>query len=349
VFLGVERKGATAAVGVIQLTDAEIGGNLSLTSVQLLGSDYAMYAERLKVQGDLLFAGTSIPNGSVWLRGAAVSGKLSWMPSVPMAGYVNLADAKAARLDDDWTRANGYWPTGGRLNLVGFSYDSLCGDHRGSADDRLGWIRSQWSDDRPAVGETVERLGTLPAPASGRAAFTTQPYEQLATVYQRAGQDSEARTVALARRRDPREFGGLSWSRQALNRLLDVSIQYGYQTWRAVLGLALLYGIAVAVFTAAQYHGNLIVPVAQTSAGKQAPPAYQCTSVYPCFYPAGYAIDTVIPIINVHQASYWGPNGDNPLGGALTAFTWVCTALGWALATLSVAGYTGLARSSDSL
>lgn len=75
----------------------------------------------------------------------------------------------------------------------------------------------------------------------------------------------------------------------------------------------------------------------------------QCTSSYPCFYPAGYAIDTVIPIINVHQATYWGPDGHATWGHALVVFTWVGAGLGWALATLAVAGYTGLVRNSDSL
>ena len=64
----------------------------------------------------------------------------------------------------------------------------------------------------------------------------------------------------------------------------------------------------------------------------------------PVLYPAGYAIDTVIPIINVHQAAYWGPNRSRPMGwtwlqapGSLPASAGRC-------ATLLVAGYTGLAR-----
>jgi hypothetical protein len=32
--------------------------------------------------------------------------------------------------------------------------------------------------------------------------------------------------------------------------------------------------------------------------------ATQCTGSYPCFYPVGHAADTVIPIMNVHQALY---------------------------------------------
>lgn len=68
------------------------------------------------------------------------------------------------------------------------------------------------------------------------------------------------------------------------------------------------------------------------------------TEKYPCFYPAGYAIDVVIPLINVRQADNWRPNADAPWGWSLVAGTWVATGLGWALSTLAVAGYTGLIR-----
>ena len=62
------------------------------------------------------------------------------------------------------------------------------------------------------------------------------------------------------------------------------------------------------------------------------------------FTPLGYTVDTVIPIINVHQAENWGPYGQVPWGRAWVAGTWIATGLGWALATLLVAGYTGLVR-----
>jgi hypothetical protein len=351
-------------IGRILLVDATIDGNVPLSKAKLHGAAFALYGERLKVVGDLSFEATSSPNGAIWLRGASVGGKLTWAPAEPMTGYVNLADAKADQLEDDWTRPNAFWPAGGRLNIVGFRYGTLSGTQQGDAGQRLDWIRCQWSSDgnEPAGADETDEsqeagkaaapkgtLGLLPAAASGRASFATQPYEQLANVYQQAGQDSDARAIAIGRRRDPRHFAGLTWYRKTLSWLLDRTIQYGYQTWRAVLGLGLVYVVAVVVFTLAQHHGNLIVPLAQTSSGKPAPSVGQCTARYPCFYPAGYAIDTVIPIINVHQATYWGPNGDSAAGTALTVFTWLCTALGWALATLSVAGYTGLVRNTDSL
>lgn len=349
-----EPKDERRPYGSILLADTEIDGNLNFTNALLTGKysvngvSCSLYGERLNVHGDVLFDTVSSPNGTIWLRGSNITGGLHWTPGEQVHTQVSLADATAGRLEDDWTQDNGCWPTGGLLNLEGFTYGSLSGDHPVSVADRLEWIRSQWPEYTPK-SFWAELLTYLRHPrTTGRAGrFATQPYEQLARVYQQAGQDTEARKAALERRRDIRRYGNLTGYRKALNLLLDKSIQYGYQTWRAVLALTAVYVIAVAVFWAAQHYGNLIVPLMETSAGKNAPPATQCSNTYPCFYPAGYAIDTVIPIVNVHQATYWGPNGRSPWGHALTVFTWVCTALGWALVTLTAAGYTGLVRNSD--
>jgi len=349
-----EPKDERRPYGWISLADTEIDGNLNFTDALLNGENSvngvscSLYGERLNVHGDVLFDSVSSPHGGIWLRSSNITGKLRWAPGEQVHTQVSLADATVGRLEDDWTQANGCWPTGGLVSLLGFVYGSLSGDHPGSVAERLGWIRSQWPEYSPK-SFWAELLTYLRHPRKpGRTGrFGTQPYEQLASVYQQAGQDTEARQVALERRRDIRRYGNLTGYRKALNLLLDKSIQYGYQTWRAVLVLAAVYVVAFVVFCAAQHHGNLIVPLMETSAGKKAPPAMQCTDTYPCFYPAGYAIDTVIPIINVHQATYWGLNGRSPWGHALTIFAWVCTALGWALVTLTAAGYTGLVRNSD--
>jgi hypothetical protein len=74
------------------------------------------------------------------------------------------------------------------------------------------------------------------------------------------------------------------------------------------------------------------------------PSATTCTSNYPCFYPPGYAVDTAIPIINVHQADFWGVDGHRAWTWLWISSTWLATGLGWAMATLLVAGYTGLVR-----
>lgn len=321
--------GSTTATGGVALPDVRIAGNLDLGEAKLNGPLRALLAHRLKVGGDLVFDGM-VQQGEVSLSGAEVTGKLRWTPAEPPSAPVDLADVSVGRLEDNWALVNGGWPTDGRLCLDGLTYGSLSAAQPVRVEQRLGWIRSQWTD---SSGSTTR--------------FATQPYKQLESVYRSAGQDDDALTVAIGRRRDTREFGSLTPVNRALNRLLDTTIRYGYQTWRAVLALAIVYVIAVVVFTVAAEHAKLIVPVMQTAGGHKPPPVTKCTSTYPCFYAAGYAIDVVVPIINVRQATYWGTNGHSGLGELLTIFTWVCTVLGWLLATLALAGFTGIVRNAD--
>jgi hypothetical protein len=348
-------RGFTSA-GAVRLPGADITGQLNCGGARLAGQGgKALDASGMKVGGDMFLdggftaAGTISLNsahvgGSVWLRPTALAGvntvaltaakaqivgHLRWKPAERVLGRVNLEGATVGELDDDWSRnrVNGYWPIGGLLSLDGFIYGRFGGNQQATVEQRLAWIRSQYQ--QPAEG--------------GSAAFGTQPYEQLAAVYRQAGQDDQARKVAIARRADPRKYGKLNPYRRFGNWFLDWTIKYGYQTWRAAAGLAAVFVIFLVLSIFAQRH-HVIVPIGEIDGLHSVPSATQCTSEYPCFYPAGYTVDTVIPIINVHQADYWGPDGDAPWGWAWVGLTWVATAAGWALATLLVAGYTGLVR-----
>jgi hypothetical protein len=261
---------------------------------------------------------------------AQLARELTWAPHEQFSGRVDLHDANVGELADDWTPtgdpAHGYWPIGGRLHLNGLTYGKLSD---ASAEQRLGWIRSQYKKSQQKKAKHAD--------------FAAQPYEQLAAMYRQGGQDSEAREVAIARRRDLRTFGNLNWYRRFGNWFLDKTISYGYQTWRAGVGLALVF-VAFLVLSIIGQHRHVIVPVGSTTGLNPVPTATTCTSDYPCFYPFGYAVDTVIPIINVHQADHWGPDANASAGWLWVVGGWGATAAGWALATLLVAGYTGLVR-----
>jgi hypothetical protein len=140
-----------------------------------------------------------------------------------------------------------------------------------------------------------------------------------------------------------RRYGNLNPYRQAGNWFMDKTIKYGYQTWRAAIGLAVVFVAFLVMSIFAQNH-HVIVPVGNLVGVHPVPAATRCTSSYPCFYPAGYAIDVVIPIINVHQADHWDVDGSVPEGWVWVAGRWAATGLGWALVTLLVVGYTGLVR-----
>ena len=346
------------AAGAVRLPGADIAGQFDCTGAQLTGVDSdgdALFADGLKTGGAVFLRGGFTAAGTVSLSsarvgasvyltptalaidgkvalnaaGAQIVGTLRWAPASAVSGQVNLEGATAGRLDDDWSsgRPNGYWPTGGRLRLDGFTYDRFGGAQRATANQRWAWIRSQYQANA----------------ADSQAEFATQPYEQLTAVYQQAGQDTEARKVAIARRADLRKYGDLNSYRRVGNWFLGWSIGYGYKTWRAGLVLVGVFAAVVVLSFFAQQH-HLMVPVGDTDGLRFVPSATRCTSSYPCFSPVGYAVDTVIPVVNVHQADNWGPDAHTTLGHAWAAGTRFATVLGWALATLLVAGFTGIVR-----
>jgi hypothetical protein len=110
--------------------------------------------------------------------------------------------------------------------------------------------------------------GENPQPASpgtgdSRADFATQPYEQLAAAYRKAGQDDDAREVTIARRADKRKYGQLNSYRWLGNWFLDWSVKYGYQTWRAGAGLTAVFVIFL-VFSFVAQRAHLMVAVGDT-------------------------------------------------------------------------------------
>lgn len=351
--------GAHTATGAIRLWDAEVSGPLDCRRGELRGQDHdgtALFADGLKVGADVGFDDGFSAVGALSLRSARIGGSLRlvsarlgrapngtsfdatgmeighellWAPAAQVTGKVLLVDANVGQLSDDWTRVDGCpsagWPLDGRLRLDGFTYSRIGRHGQVTGEKRLEWLRSQYG----SVGEGD--AGT----------FAAQPYEQLAKVYRDAGQDREAREVAIARRRDLRRHGDLTRYRRIMNWLLDVTIRYGYQTGRVVAGLAVLY-VVFLLFVVGASRNRAIVPTG-TSADARAT-ATHCVSSYPCFNAFGYAIDTVVPLISTRQTDYWRPDGSIGWGQACVAVSYVSTGIGWLLATLAAAGYTGLAR-----
>ena len=322
------------AAGAVRLARADITGQLRCSGAQLTGSDRAglpdgpgnaLVGDEIKVGAAVLLDEGFTAAGTVSLNSARAD-VLRWAPDGQFSWPVSLEDAHVGELEDKWPQAgeqaaSGYWPLGGRLRLNGFTYQRL---GKAKVKQRLGWIQSQYQGDE-------------------RADFAAQPYEQLADMYRRTGQEGEARVVAIARHRDLRKYGKLNWYRRFGNWFLDKTIRFGYQTWRAAALLAIVF-VAFLVLSIVGQHQHVIVPTGDTTGLHPMPTATQCTSNYPCFYPFGYTVDTVIPIINVHQADYWRPNGHAPSGWLWVVGAWGATAAGWALATLLIAGYTGLVR-----
>jgi hypothetical protein len=368
------------ADGTVYLLSAQIGGMLSCRGAQLRASGAAegsFFAQRMTVDRDVYLSDGFSASGTVQLRAAViggslemaparlqldkrmlavdatdlkVSGRLLWEPERPVQGRVSLEGAAIGQLQDIWTddagepRENGYWPTGSRLRLDGFTYGGFTGVRQATARQRLAWIRSQYRPRLPELWENPPASrdrGGIPADD-----FTAQPYQQLIQAFQRVGRENGARTAAIALRRDRRKYGPLAWYRKTLDLILDIFIGYGYRVWRIVVPLAFLFTFVLAVVVVTE-HNNGFEAAQNATLLHPAPRVTRCENGYPCFNAIGYTIDTVIPLIDVHQTDYWAPNAKTSWGAACEDISYAGTALGWLFATLALAGATGIVRRID--
>ena len=77
--------------------------------------------------------------------------------------------------------------------------------------------------------------------------YAAQPYQQLAAALRAAGHDGDARRILMAQRRDQVHRRALTGrAERTWTRLTGLTLGYGYQPWRALLGL--LTVIAIATF-----------------------------------------------------------------------------------------------------
>jgi len=308
-----------AATGEVSLNGAHIGGSLDLSGATLANPDgHALLAERLTVGKDMFCRDRFATTGAVNLRDAHITSQLDFTGATltdpkgrPLflqelrAGALFLRDLNEppARIDFTHTKVDTLLDEPAswprRPVLDGFVYDALYEHRPVSARQRLDWLT------RNPDG------------------YNPQPYEQLAAVYRRAGRDQDARTVAIAKQRVRRRTLGLPMRLWSL--LLDGLVGYGYRTWLAGAWLLGFWLIGWAVFDRAHAHQNLVLA---TKPGES----------HPSYHGAAYALDTLLPVVDLHQQAVWIPRG-----GAQW-WAWASILAGWILTTAVVAALTGLLK-----
>jgi len=148
--------------------------------------------------------------------------------------------------------------------------------------------------------------------------FSPEPYERLAAALRASGEDAEAREVQLARQRRRRE--SLQPAGRVWGWLQDVTVGYGYRPGRAAVWMAVLWAVGAVYFAA---HRT---------------PAPADSGYVPHWSPALYALDLLLPVIDLGQDNAWREVGTGQ---------WVASALtllGWTLATTVAAGASRLLR-----
>ncbi|MET9443913.1 oxidoreductase [Streptomyces sp. NPDC006610] len=156
--------------------------------------------------------------------------------------------------------------------------------------------------------------------AAATAEYNPEPYERLAAVLRACGEDEDAREVLLAKQRRRRET--LPPAAKLWGYAQDWTVAYGYRPGRAAVWMAVLWAAGSLAFA---------------SAGR---PETGGRDGHPPWNPALFALDLLLPVIELGQTGFWHLSG---------GWQWLAAAmilLGWVLATTVAAGATRLLRRS---
>ncbi|WP_433532998.1 hypothetical protein ACQPYA_13925 [Micromonospora sp. CA-263727] len=310
------------AAGRLLLSHARVDGGVDLAGSTLTepetmkendrlpGAAVSLRAVRIRVARNLKCADGFSSTGAIDIESAEVAGTLSFRDAVSCGSgqVVNLAGTSAGTIDLAFKKrpdgtlnlrntstkvlidAPDTWPA--VITLDGFRYGRLQAPTEDAPETPVA-LRLQW-------------LGRSPN------GYLPQPYEQLAAVYRAAGQEHEARQVALAKQRARRHK--LSIPGRIWGRLMEITVGYGYRTWLA--GIWLL-GLTVAGATAFE----LGTPVAAVEKPQG-------------FHSVVYTLDVLLPIADFGQERSW------QFVGGLRWLAWGYVVAGWLLTTSVISGVT---------
>ncbi|MEU3345808.1 oxidoreductase [Streptomyces sp. NPDC006700] len=147
--------------------------------------------------------------------------------------------------------------------------------------------------------------------------YNPEPYERLAAVLRESGEDVDAREVLLAKQRRRRET--LPLAAKLVGYVQDWTVAYGYRPGRAAVWMAVLWAAGSLAFA------RLGPPPADPGG-------------HPEWNPALFALDLLLPVVDLGQVDRWQLRG---------GWQWLAAALivvGWILATTVAAGATRLLR-----
>ncbi|HTQ97204.1 MAG TPA: hypothetical protein VMH89_10375 [Candidatus Acidoferrum sp.] len=325
-----------AADGEVNLLSAQIGDNLECDGgVFKNSSGKALNADRLNVQGDILFREGFSAEGEVCLADSLTKGTIVWSGiRNPERLSLNLSNASAGAISDD----KSCWPPPGKLSLDGFVYGHIVSGLTDTK-NRLAWLALQ----QP---------------------FRPQPYRQLAKVMRNAGVDRGERRV-LFEMENHLWKEERTWVTTLFRWPVSLVVGYGYYPLRALVGLAILVLLGWGIFGAAHLAGGM------APRDEHAYELFKANGYPPSHYeplsPFVYSLENSLPLVKLGQTDRWGPDpspgpaasksnlqssrSPDPRSaslftspGFLFAFQRLQVLLGWILATLFVAGVTGIVQ-----
>jgi hypothetical protein len=308
--------------GSVYFNKAEIGTPLPDPGV-VSPTGVALRLVRTTIDGDFGCWEGFVGHGTLDLARSSVAGELRLL-TTELKGYPRAADlsnSQSAMLQLsgdpppgvlDLSKANAdffkdsaaYWQSGDVI-LDGFEYRAI----------DMNWVtvkqRVQW------LSRAME--ASKRKPGGDHDGYVPQPYEQLAAVYRRAGDDRAAHSIQLAKfRQRNRVIGWRRWYSKLWNFIQDAVIGYGFRPTRAFLWLLVLYGAGVVLF-------------------RYVSTPYSIATGHRSFTlsdSVGYTLDLILPTSALQERQVW--QSFNGLGevaaSGLVVFGWVLTATVFAAA-----------------
>ena len=327
-------------VGQIRLTGARIGGNLYLDNAAVTFAKPAVDPHAPETD-----ASSEIQDIAIAAYRAGIDGDL-FIRNAAIAGGIDLTAARCGMMIDEASS----WANGGHL-FDGFCYDRIKGDIDVST--RLAWLRSQQGDQL------------------GAADFSPQPWERLSKVLRDMGFAHEASEIAIAKQDALRAAGKIEWPRA--HAFFGAIAGYGYRPQRIIKLLGVLWLASTIAFYAARHEGyfapandtlvkaNEAICGAPGDLAKAKPPLKPvpkrnwddpaCTPrEYGRMQPAVYALDLILPVVDLQQRGGWHPiiareDGTTLWWGvALRLWIWALILCGWVGAGVLVSVLGGLVR-----
>ncbi|MER0479438.1 hypothetical protein ABR737_13970 [Streptomyces sp. Edi2] len=289
--------------GGVNLFAATVGESIELSGCTLIShGDHALRAPGARVEANLMLNGGATLIGGITLPRAEIKGTLCLSNSTfGEASSIDLQHAIVGALDTASTNTR----------------PSAC-DLRAATIGRIDDSPTSWPPRIELDGLTYQDLRPLLTAGQRLAwldrsdSYHPQSYERLAAHYRQLGHDDDARTVQLARHRKRRSSARLP--ARLWGYFEDLTVGYGYRPGRALISLFALTAIVAVIFTA-------IPPQPVRTGG-------------PAFQPVVFALDLILPILDLGQEKAFLPYG----GSAWVA--WASALAGWLLATTVIAGLT---------
>ena len=322
------------ARGEVRLPGARIGGQLICSGGKFENPQgVALGLDHANVNGDVRLDSGLHATGEVRLLGARISGQLNCSDGTfenPGGTALNLQGVRANSL---WLRKVRL-KSAGVIDLVETDVSLLADDPVAPASQEVsvrldGFVYKRIAPGSPRDVKT--RLQWLERQPEG---YHPQPYEQLAEVFRRNGQDYEARDVLIAKRRKRRitllHGRRLGWPRRLWDWFLDWSVRYGWQPWRPLIfGLVSYLLVLVLVFVSRA--NGLVVGL---------------SDVVSPYDPIVHVLDVFLPIVDLGVESRWTIDTAN--GGrfawVVTWLLWSLKLVGWGTVTLALAALTGIVK-----